>query len=51
MSIVVGNLAVAEQITELFIHCKFGIKSRDGGQSFEVDPVGCPMTLKLVGRE
>ena len=51
MAIVVANLAVAEQIGELQIHCKYGVKSRDGGITWEVDPVGCPMTLKTSERE
>ena len=51
MSIVVANLAVAEQISELHIHCRYGVRSQDGDITFEIDPDGCPMTLKLVGRE
>ena len=50
MSIVVANLAVAEQIGELQIHCKYGVTSNDSGITWEIDPLGCPMTLKLLDR-
>lgn len=44
------NQVVAEQIGELFIHCKHGVKSQDEGITWEVDPNGCPMTLKIHDR-
>uniref|UniRef100_A0A7N5ZV67 E3 ubiquitin-protein ligase TRAF7 n=1 Tax=Anabas testudineus TaxID=64144 RepID=A0A7N5ZV67_ANATE len=40
LTVVVNNIAVAEQIGELFIHC-----------AYEVDPLGCPFTIKLSTRK
>ncbi|XP_071247038.1 E3 ubiquitin-protein ligase TRAF7 [Salvelinus alpinus] len=92
MTVVVNNIAVAEQIGELFIHCKYGCRllntsptspnGAGGGASpngagrgvspngagatagrgegtpkmgvsgsFEVDPMGCPFTIKLTTRK
>uniref|UniRef100_A0A8K9UG08 E3 ubiquitin-protein ligase TRAF7 n=1 Tax=Oncorhynchus mykiss TaxID=8022 RepID=A0A8K9UG08_ONCMY len=45
LTVVVNNIAVAEQIGELFIHCKYG------PGNFEVDPMGCPFTIKLTTRK
>uniref|UniRef100_A0A8D3DW51 E3 ubiquitin-protein ligase TRAF7 n=1 Tax=Scophthalmus maximus TaxID=52904 RepID=A0A8D3DW51_SCOMX len=45
LTVVVNNIAVAEQIGELFIHCKYG------PGAFEVDPLGCPFTIKLSLRK
>ncbi len=45
LTIVVGNLAVGEQIGELYVHCRFGIKEESG--SLCVDPTGCPQTVRL----
>ncbi|XP_045571926.1 E3 ubiquitin-protein ligase TRAF7 [Salmo salar] len=76
LTVVVNNIAVAEQIGELFIHCKYGCRllntaspaspngagggptaSRGEGTpkmggpgNFEVDPMGCPFTIKLTTR-
>lgn len=68
LTVVVNNIAVAEQIGELFIHCKYGCTataSGAGGASasastsmvagkpgaYEVDPLGCPFTIKLSTRK
>ncbi|XP_020916400.1 E3 ubiquitin-protein ligase TRAF7 isoform X2 [Exaiptasia diaphana] len=52
LSVVVANLAVSEQIGELFIHCKYGCRIVANGlkHEFEVNPTGCPMTTKLNHR-
>nr|XP_014335565.1 PREDICTED: E3 ubiquitin-protein ligase TRAF7 [Bos mutus] len=49
LTVVVNNIAVAEQIGELFIHCRHGCRAVGGGKPsvFEVDPRGCPFTIKL----
>ncbi|KAJ3601190.1 hypothetical protein NHX12_032163 [Muraenolepis orangiensis] len=46
LTVVVNNIAVAEQIGELLIHCKYGWKPG----AYEVDPLGCPFTIKLTSR-
>uniref|UniRef100_A0A673A8Q5 E3 ubiquitin-protein ligase TRAF7 n=1 Tax=Sphaeramia orbicularis TaxID=375764 RepID=A0A673A8Q5_9TELE len=55
LTVVVNNIAVAEQIGELFIHCKYGCRSTASGTgkpgAFEVDPLGCPFTIKLSTRK
>lgn len=66
LTVVVNNIAVAEQIGELFIHCKYGCRATagvSGGAAaststvagkpgvFEVDPLGCPFTIKLSARK
>uniref|UniRef100_A0AAY4BHI9 E3 ubiquitin-protein ligase TRAF7 n=1 Tax=Denticeps clupeoides TaxID=299321 RepID=A0AAY4BHI9_9TELE len=53
LTVVVNNIAVAEQIGELFIHCKYGCQPAASGKpgSFEVDPLGCPFTIKLSTRK
>ena len=67
LTVVVNNIAVAEQIGELFIHCKYGCRATAiaaGGAAapptttvagkpgaFEVDPLGCPFTIKLTTRK
>lgn len=66
LTVVVNNIAVAEQIGELFIHCKYGCRavgsSAAGATSsntsvagkpgaYEVDPLGCPFTIKLSTRK
>ena len=49
LTVVVNNIAVAEQIGELFIHCRHGCRAVGGGKPsvFEVDPRGCPFTIKF----
>ncbi|KAF2984150.1 hypothetical protein EK904_007639 [Melospiza melodia maxima] len=53
LTVVVNNIAVAEQIGELFIHCKYGCRPAASSKSpaFEVDPRGCPFTIKLSARK
>uniref|UniRef100_A0A4W3HPF4 E3 ubiquitin-protein ligase TRAF7 n=1 Tax=Callorhinchus milii TaxID=7868 RepID=A0A4W3HPF4_CALMI len=53
LTVVVNNIAVAEQIGELFVHCKYGCQPASSGKpgAFEVDPRGCPFTIKLSGRK
>uniref|UniRef100_A0A671R352 E3 ubiquitin-protein ligase TRAF7 n=1 Tax=Sinocyclocheilus anshuiensis TaxID=1608454 RepID=A0A671R352_9TELE len=53
LTVVVNNIAVAEQIGELFIHCKYGCRPATSGKpgAFEVDPLGCPFTIKLITRK
>uniref|UniRef100_A0A8D3C8E4 E3 ubiquitin-protein ligase TRAF7 n=1 Tax=Scophthalmus maximus TaxID=52904 RepID=A0A8D3C8E4_SCOMX len=52
LTVVVNNIAVAEQIGELFIHCKYGCRATASGPgAFEVDPLGCPFTIKLSLRK
>ncbi|XP_006007564.1 E3 ubiquitin-protein ligase TRAF7 isoform X1 [Latimeria chalumnae] len=53
LTVVVNNIAVAEQIGELFIHCKYGCRPASNGKpgAFEVDPQGCPFTVKLSARK
>uniref|UniRef100_A0A6Q2ZLS3 RING-type domain-containing protein n=1 Tax=Esox lucius TaxID=8010 RepID=A0A6Q2ZLS3_ESOLU len=59
LTVVVNNIAVAEQIGELFIHCKYGCRAASGGGTpkmgvavnYEVDPKGCPFTIKLTTRK
>lgn len=52
LSIVVVNLAVSEQIGELYIHCKYGCKLSSTGSltDYEVNLSGCPVTVKLSNR-
>ncbi len=66
LTVVVNNIAVAEQIGELYIHCKYGCRATASSASgaaassstvagkpgaFEVDPLGCPFTIKLSARK
>ncbi|KAJ7417146.1 E3 ubiquitin-protein ligase TRAF7 [Willisornis vidua] len=53
LTVVVNNIAVAEQIGELFIHCKYGCRAAASSKptAFEVDPRGCPFTIKLSARK
>ncbi|MGH0142020.1 UNVERIFIED_CONTAM: hypothetical protein FKN15_030019 [Acipenser sinensis] len=53
LTVVVNNIAVAEQIGELFIHCKCGCRPASNGKpgAYEVDPRGCPFTIKLSARK
>ncbi|XP_019615589.1 PREDICTED: E3 ubiquitin-protein ligase TRAF7-like isoform X1 [Branchiostoma belcheri] len=53
LSVVVANIAVSEQIGELFIHCKYGCQQADGGKmgEWELDPRGCPMTVRVNARK
>uniref|UniRef100_A0A8C9XIK2 E3 ubiquitin-protein ligase TRAF7 n=1 Tax=Sander lucioperca TaxID=283035 RepID=A0A8C9XIK2_SANLU len=51
LTVVVNNIAVAEQIGELFIHCKYGCRATASAAAYEVDPLGCPFTIKLTTRK
>lgn len=66
LTVVVNNIAVAEQIGELFIHCKYGCRAVGSSAAgatasntsvagkpgaYEVDPLGCPFTIKLSTRK
>uniref|UniRef100_A0A667ZCW8 E3 ubiquitin-protein ligase TRAF7 n=1 Tax=Myripristis murdjan TaxID=586833 RepID=A0A667ZCW8_9TELE len=51
LTVVVNNIAVAEQIGELFIHCKYGCRATNSSVAYEVDPLGCPFTIKLSTRK
>uniref|UniRef100_A0A8C4HFM6 E3 ubiquitin-protein ligase TRAF7 n=1 Tax=Dicentrarchus labrax TaxID=13489 RepID=A0A8C4HFM6_DICLA len=54
LTVVVNNIAVAEQIGELFIHCGAAASnSTVAGKpgAYEVDPLGCPFTIKLSARK
>ncbi|KAL5017981.1 hypothetical protein ScPMuIL_003703 [Solemya velum] len=51
ISVVVANIAVSEQIGELFIHCKYGCQVSEEGVGFMVDPARCPMTVRLAFRQ
>ncbi|XP_071963692.1 E3 ubiquitin-protein ligase TRAF7-like isoform X1 [Antedon mediterranea] len=49
LAVVVANIAVNEQISELYVHCKYGCipsSSQIPGE-YEVDPDGCPMTMRV----
>ena len=51
LHIVVANLAVGDQVGELTMHCKYGLKqSTDGSGTFEVDSHGCPLKVKMSHR-
>ncbi|XP_077979630.1 E3 ubiquitin-protein ligase TRAF7-like isoform X2 [Glandiceps talaboti] len=52
LAFVVNNIAMHEQIGELYIHCKYGCRPSSNGVpgEFEVNPNGCPMTIKVNER-
>ncbi|XP_064406135.1 E3 ubiquitin-protein ligase TRAF7-like [Halichondria panicea] len=51
LSMVVRNLAIADQVGELLIHCRYGCKpSQEIPGGYEVDTSGCPMLIKLSVR-
>ncbi|KAH3743506.1 Rfwd1prov protein [Pelomyxa schiedti] len=43
----VANLALAGQIEELLVKCKYGVKSNDNGDPIP-DPEGCPAEVQLA---
>lgn len=52
LSMVVKNLAIADQVGELLVHCRYGCKPvQDCPGEYEVDPTGCSMIIKLGCRE
>ncbi|XP_065065622.1 E3 ubiquitin-protein ligase TRAF7-like isoform X3 [Rhopilema esculentum] len=52
LTAVVANLAVDEQINELYIHCKYGCRPCSSGVpgEYEIHPDGCPMEIKFGTR-
>ena len=49
---IVANLAVSEQVGALYIHCRYGCKPKyDRSGQYEVNPTGCPFTVKLNERK
>jgi len=59
LSVVVSNLAVAEQIGELLVHCRFGVEplltnssnsASDGTEQYQVNPNGCPVTMRASAK-
>jgi len=52
LSMVVRNLAIADQVGELLIHCRYGCKpAQDCPGEYEVDSTGCQMIIKVASRE
>jgi len=60
LSVVVSNLAVAEQIGELLVHCRYGVEpmlsngnsatANDCTEQYQVNPHGCPVTMRVSAR-
>ncbi|XP_061191803.1 uncharacterized protein LOC133200083 [Saccostrea echinata] len=50
IAVVVANIAVSEQIGEMFIYCRHGCRLSEDGQSYEVDPTRCQATVKVSCR-
>jgi hypothetical protein len=57
LAVVVANLAVAEQIGELLVHCRYGIEpalpslgNDTEPISYQVNPNGCPATPRLASK-
>jgi len=60
LSVVVSNLAVAEQIGELLVHCRYGVEptlkdgidaaAADNCELYQVNPYGCPVTMRASAR-
>ena len=48
LTIVVENLAVAEQISEIFVYCKYGCALVDG--VWVRDEHGCQQTVRISAR-
>lgn len=51
LTVVVSNLAVNDQIGELFIHCKYGCSLSPTTGEYTVNPNSCPVTMKISGRK
>ncbi|XP_061414605.1 E3 ubiquitin-protein ligase TRAF7-like isoform X1 [Lethenteron reissneri] len=65
LSVVVSNIAVAEQVGELEVRCKYGCRPAgnplgataaplfrpSGSYDYESDPQGCPITIKMCLRK
>lgn len=50
LGVVVANIAVSEQIGEMMVHCKYGCKLSDDGQTHVKDPTTCPVMIKMSNR-
>lgn len=60
LSVVVSNLAVAEQIGELLVHCRYGVEpmltnssstaTSNCTEQYQVNPNGCPDTMRASSR-
>lgn len=50
IAVVVANIAVSEQIGEMFIHCRHGCRLSEDGQTYELDPTRCQATVKVATR-
>lgn len=51
LSVCVANLAVSEQVGELHVRCRYGVKFAADARTVEVDPTKCPTTVKLSARK
>jgi E3 ubiquitin-protein ligase TRAF7 len=51
LALLVRNLAVADEVGELLIHCRYGCRAGQIPGTFEVDPSGCPVKVKLGKRQ
>nr|CAB3267212.1 ZF(TRAF/RING)-5 zinc finger protein [Phallusia mammillata] len=52
MKLVLPNLTVSDQVGALFIHCRYGCRlSASHPGEYEVNPSGCPFTVKLSERK
>jgi len=54
LAVVAANLAIAEQIGELLVRCRYGIEPSvpslgidSGSTSYQVNPNGCQATLRV----
>lgn len=45
------NRAVIGQIDDLQVYCCHGLRSLDGGKSYELDPSGCKEVLRVSARD
>ncbi|XP_050403849.1 E3 ubiquitin-protein ligase TRAF7 [Patella vulgata] len=50
LSIVVANIAVFEQTGELLIHCRYGCRLSEDGETYKLDEALCPVTMKMLNR-
>jgi len=60
LSVVVPNLAVAEQIGELLVYCQYGVEptltncnsavADNYSEPYRINPHGCPVTMRASAR-
>ncbi|KAH3863915.1 hypothetical protein DPMN_026921, partial [Dreissena polymorpha] len=50
LGVVVANIAVSEQIGDMLIHCKYGCRLSEDGQTYTKDEACCPVTVKIANR-